>query len=65
MSIPKRHNNFASVPPDFAAALASELATTTTAEVRFDDGARAAWSTDASNYRHVPIGVVRRARSTT
>ena len=58
MSIPKRHNNFASVPPDFAAALASELATTTTAEVRFDDGARAAWSTDASNYRHVPIGVV-------
>ncbi|WP_022899979.1 FAD-binding and (Fe-S)-binding domain-containing protein [Humibacter albus] len=28
------------------------------ADIRFDDGARAAYSTDASNYRHVPIGVV-------
>jgi FAD/FMN-containing dehydrogenase/Fe-S oxidoreductase len=27
-------------------------------EVRFDAGARAAYSADASNYRHVPIGVV-------
>ena len=27
-------------------------------EVRFDDGARAAYSTDASNFRQVPIGVV-------
>src|SRR5262245_14550957 len=27
-------------------------------EVRFDDGARAAYSYDASNYRQVPIGVV-------
>src|SRR5690242_14789155 len=27
-------------------------------EVRFDDGSRAAYSTDASNYRQVPIGVV-------
>ncbi len=27
-------------------------------EVRFDDGARALYSTDASNYRQVPIGVV-------
>ncbi len=27
-------------------------------EVRFDKGARAAYSADASNYRHVPIGVV-------
>ncbi len=26
--------------------------------VRFDDGSRAAYSTDASNYRQVPIGVV-------
>lgn len=30
----------------------------TTAEVRFDDGSRAAYSTDGSNYRQVPIGVV-------
>jgi FAD/FMN-containing dehydrogenase/Fe-S oxidoreductase len=27
-------------------------------EVRFDDGSRAAYSTDASNFRQVPIGVV-------
>src|SRR5262245_32381357 len=27
-------------------------------EVRFDEGARAAYSFDASNYRQVPIGVV-------
>jgi FAD/FMN-containing dehydrogenase len=27
-------------------------------EVRFDAGFRAAYSTDASNYRQVPIGVV-------
>lgn len=30
----------------------------TSAEVRFDDGSRAAYSTDGSNYRQVPIGVV-------
>src|SRR3954469_18504573 len=27
-------------------------------EVRFDEGSRALYSTDASNYRQVPIGVV-------
>ncbi len=27
-------------------------------EVRFDDGSRAAYSTDSSNYRQVPLGVV-------
>ena len=27
-------------------------------EVRFDRGARAAYASDASNYRQVPIGVV-------
>lgn len=27
-------------------------------EVRFDAGSRGAYSTDASNYRQVPIGVV-------
>src|SRR5919107_3279163 len=27
-------------------------------EVRFDDGSRALYATDASNYRQVPIGVV-------
>ncbi|OAR26875.1 hypothetical protein A8W25_00820 [Streptomyces sp. ERV7] len=27
-------------------------------EVRFDEGSRAAYATDASNYQQVPIGVV-------
>ena len=38
--------------------LAEELANQTTAEVRFDNGSRATYSTDGSNYRQVPIGVV-------
>ncbi|HEY4187431.1 MAG TPA: FAD-linked oxidase C-terminal domain-containing protein [Polyangia bacterium] len=35
-----------------------ELGKAVTGEVRFDSGSRAAYSTDASNYRQVPIGVV-------
>src|SRR5262249_61861349 len=35
-------------------ALASAIA----GEVRFDDAARAAYASDASNYRQVPVGVV-------
>jgi FAD/FMN-containing dehydrogenase/Fe-S oxidoreductase len=38
--------------------LASELRRTIKGEVRFDDGSRALYATDASNYRQVPIGVV-------
>src|SRR5262245_39295141 len=34
------------------------LRAATHAEIRFDEGARAAYSADASNYRQVPIGVV-------
>jgi FAD/FMN-containing dehydrogenase/Fe-S oxidoreductase len=41
-----------------AAALASELRREIKGEVRFDDGTRALYATDASNYRQVPIGVV-------
>src|SRR5207244_9971603 len=41
-----------------AAALASELRREVRGEVRFDDGSRALYATDASNYRQVPIGVV-------
>jgi FAD/FMN-containing dehydrogenase/Fe-S oxidoreductase len=41
-----------------AAALASALQRAIEGEVRFDDGARALYATDASNYRQVPIGVV-------
>ncbi len=41
-----------------AEALASELRRRIWGEVRFDLGSRALYATDASNYRHVPIGVV-------
>lgn len=41
-----------------ASALAEELKRAVRGEVRFDDGSRALYATDASNYRQVPIGVV-------
>ena len=41
-----------------AEALATELKPRIAGEVRFDKGARALYSTDGSNYRQVPIGVV-------
>ena len=41
-----------------AAALASALRREIRGEVRFDNGSRALYATDASNYRQVPIGVV-------
>src|SRR5690242_13131487 len=40
------------------AALAAALRARVDGEVRFDAGSRAAYSTDASNFRQVPIGVV-------
>src|SRR5690242_11016947 len=39
-------------------ALQAALKRAVTGEVRFDAGARAAYASDASNYRQVPIGVV-------
>src|SRR5437588_8508323 len=39
-------------------ALTHELARVVEGEVRFDPGTRALYSTDASNYRLVPLGVV-------
>ncbi len=39
--------------------LAHDLARAISGEVRFDAGSRAMYAADASNYRHVPIGVVR------
>ena len=39
-------------------ALAAALRGRITGEVRFSDGDRALWATDASNYRQIPIGVV-------
>src|SRR5438094_3344481 len=43
---------------DESRALEAELKRTIRGEVRFDDGSRALYATDASNYRQVPIGVV-------
>lgn len=44
--------------PRYAEALAQDLRERIEGEVRFDEGSRALYSTDASNYRQVPIGVV-------
>ena len=41
-----------------ATALAAALKRGLQGEVRFDDGSRALYATDGSNYRQVPIGVV-------
>jgi FAD/FMN-containing dehydrogenase len=41
-----------------AGALERALRSRVAGEVRFDDGSRALYATDASNYRQVPIGVV-------
>ena len=41
-----------------AEALGSKLRSEVSGDVRFDDGSRALYSTDGSNYRQVPIGVV-------
>src|SRR5438445_8420170 len=41
-----------------AASLAADLRRRIRGEVRFDDGSRALYATDGSNYRQVPIGVV-------
>ena len=46
------------IPADALKALEAELRATTNAEVRFDDGTRALYATDGSNYRQAPIGVV-------
>ncbi|MEV0397969.1 FAD-binding and (Fe-S)-binding domain-containing protein [Polymorphospora rubra] len=40
------------------AGLAADLRAEVDGEVRFDAGSRAAYSTDASNYRQVPLGLV-------
>jgi FAD/FMN-containing dehydrogenase/Fe-S oxidoreductase len=45
-------------PSTAAKALEHELKNRIEGEVRFDDGSRALYATDGSNYRQVPIGVV-------
>lgn len=41
-----------------AAGLERELTSVIDGEVRFDNGSRALYSTDSSNYRQIPVGVV-------
>src|SRR5438105_10486122 len=48
---------FAPPPPEHRA-LAHALRSAVEGEVRFDNGSRGLYATDASNYRQVPIGVV-------
>jgi FAD/FMN-containing dehydrogenase len=48
----------AGAPPVDLSALQRALGQRVDGEVRFDAGSRGAYSTDASNYRQVPIGVV-------
>jgi FAD/FMN-containing dehydrogenase/Fe-S oxidoreductase len=50
-----RHENAREID---VGALAAQLRERVDGEVRFDAGSRAAYSTDASNFRQVPIGVV-------
>ena len=53
----EHHDRLQSLNVD-AASLAAALRREVSGEVRFDDGSRAMYATDASNYRQVPIGVV-------
>jgi FAD/FMN-containing dehydrogenase/Fe-S oxidoreductase len=60
-TISKREVHFEnrkSIGPAEIKALKSELERRIEGEVRFDDGSRAIYAVDASNYRQVPIGVV-------
>ena len=52
---PAAHRDY---PSAEAKALESELKKAIEGEVGFDDGSRALYATDGSNYRQVPIGVV-------
>jgi FAD/FMN-containing dehydrogenase/Fe-S oxidoreductase len=51
-----RKTSFETFPA--SSTLADELRSAVRGEVRFDDGTRALYATDASNYRQIPIGVV-------
>src|SRR5699024_5512217 len=50
--------SIANLPDEGTRAVAAELTAAVDGEVRFDMGSRATYSTDASNYRQMPIGVV-------
>ncbi|HEY8925725.1 MAG TPA: FAD-binding and (Fe-S)-binding domain-containing protein [Polyangia bacterium] len=53
-----RNDTPAAVDRKAAAALGEALSRAIDGEVRFDEGSRALYATDASNYRQAPLGVV-------
>ncbi len=55
--LPSSHARAHDTFPD-ADQLAAQLRIKIRGEVRFDPSSRALYATDASNYRHIPIGVV-------
>jgi FAD/FMN-containing dehydrogenase/Fe-S oxidoreductase len=55
--LPSSHARIHDTFPE-ADTLEQQLRATIRGEVRFDAGSRALYATDASNYRHIPIGVV-------
>jgi FAD/FMN-containing dehydrogenase/Fe-S oxidoreductase len=57
-SVPTNSVTSRSVPAYDAAALEAQLVQRIRGDVRFDNGSRAVYAHDASNYRQVPIGVV-------
>ena len=58
MDLPDPHVGRTSLPTGDPVALEAALRRRVDGEVRFDAGSRAAYSTDASNFRQTPIGVV-------
>jgi FAD/FMN-containing dehydrogenase/Fe-S oxidoreductase len=55
--LPSSHSRYNETFPA-ASELESQLRAKIRGEVRFDAGSRALYATDASNYRHIPIGLV-------
>jgi FAD/FMN-containing dehydrogenase/Fe-S oxidoreductase len=55
--LPSSHARWSETFPT-ADQIEAELRQRIRGEVRFDDASRALYATDASNYRHIPIGVV-------
>ena len=55
--LPSSHSRYDETFPA-ASELESQLRKKIHGEVRFDAGSRALYATDASNYRHIPIGLV-------
>ncbi len=57
-TLPRPRTRLVPTEPVDVEALEADLRGAVSGEIRFDDGDRALWATDASNYRQIPIGVV-------